>query len=65
MYIQYLKKIIFEIFISFSEKLKNEKKYFSPIYFAATWCQEKKKLKYSTIKKYFYHLKFFLAFSKK
>lgn len=64
MYIQYLKKIIFEIFISFSEKLKNEKKYFSPIYFAATWCQEKK-AKIFHHQKIYLPSKIFLAFSKK
>jgi len=45
-----------------------KKKYFSPIYFAATWCQEKKKLKNNISipsKKKIYHLNFFLAFTAK
>jgi len=43
-----------------------KKKYFSPIYFAATWCQEKKKLKnISTIKKKNLPSKFFFSFYSK
>lgn len=43
-----------------------KEKYFSPIFtFAATWCQEKKKLKKktsTTIRKYTYHRIFFSYF---
>ena len=42
-----------------------KKKYFSPIYFAATWCQEKKAKKYIHHQKKIYHLNFFLAFTAK
>lgn len=53
MYIQYLKKIIFEIFISFSEKLKNEKNTFLPFTLLPHGVKKKKA-------KIFHHQKIYL-----